>query len=765
MNDGDPAQSAPSLAQAAAASPSGLPSVSLAIVCVLHAVPLAWGACVLPMHGGSWLSLGLGLAALLHAAVAVLALLRRPRLLRWAWLALSVYSLFWLLVATIVSASAGLYLSALYGDIGVAVGAALAAVWGLFVLLTVPVAAWGLACTTPRVPPLVAPIAALALLLLAIGGASQIRSAARAAPVTAASAGVLADLARRAQEASRPLAGAASASLLNRLPARCEQPLTNPLLTLLVTAVGRDEQSFSACLQASDAGALGQALTRLLAERQRPGTPLKLDLVRATQPLASLQTLFARAPQSALRLLEALSLRPGLDGICQAAACFAPWQLVPLEAFTRYRPLDAVRDASFGASLSELASALGAPDPEHASLLRIETESTLVQGGATTPYVRMRPSAIPRDDAALQRAVSLAGRHIVSAQRPDGAFRYLLNPFSGQTEDRLNLPRQAGTTLALCELYPGAESDAVATRALDQLRAYERRGGELSAISESTTLAELGPSALPLAALASCRARVGDRYDGLIGRLTALLLTMQRDNGSFYPELDLTTQKPSGLYEPLYAGGQAVLALVLVEQLAREKKHPDWPPRELLTHAVQRAMTFYARDYWPTPLRSLFYIEENWHCLAARAALRGHRHGEYERFCLDYVDFKSRLILQAADGVSAEHAGGYGLSDMFPPHSTATAGFGEALAAAIAVKRARGLDLQTDQARMRDVLGFVLRQQWTPDNCFACAFGSEAVGGFSESAASPAIRIDYVQHAMAALGHGGAALKLSARAR
>ena len=34
-------------------------------------------------------------------------------------------------------------------------------------------------------------------------------------------------------------------------------------------------------------------------------------------------------------------------------------------------------------------------------------------------------------------------------------------------------------------------------------------------------------------------------------------------------------------------------------------------------------------------------------------------------------------------------------------------------------------------------------------------------GGFSESLASPEIRIDYVQHCMAALGHGGRLLGLS----
>ena len=71
------------------------------------------------------------------------------------------------------------------------------------------------------------------------------------------------------------------------------------------------------------------------------------------------------------------------------------------------------------------------------------------------------------------------------------------------------------------------------------------------------------------------------------------------------------------------------------------------------------------------------------------------------------------------------------------------------------MKRARGLEVEDDRLLLARVLRFLIRQQWTARSCFACAPGREALGGFSESMASPAIRIDYVQHAWAALGHGG----------
>jgi hypothetical protein len=94
------------------------------------------------------------------------------------------------------------------------------------------------------------------------------------------------------------------------------------------------------------------------------------------------------------------------------------------------------------------------------------------------------------------------------------------------------------------------------------------------------------------------------------------------------------------------------------------------------------------------------------------------------------------------------------MSPALPVHNTATAGFGEALAAAIAVKRAQGEPTRDDEARLRTVLEFLLASQWQDVSCFACTRDHFVLGGFSEHYAGPMLRIDYVQHAMAALHHG-----------
>ena len=70
--------------------------------------------------------------------------------------------------------------------------------------------------------------------------------------------------------------------------------------------------------------------------------------------------------------------------------------------------------------------------------------------------------------------------------------------------------------------------------------------------------------------------------------------------------------------------------------------------------------------------------------------------------------------------------------------------------------------LTTDEPKLdkllRLILAFVLRQQWSEAACFACDPGRLAVGGFSESMASPLVRIDYAQHALSAMVRGKRAL-------
>jgi hypothetical protein len=382
---------------------------------------------------------------------------------------------------------------------------------------------------------------------------------------------------------------------------------------------------------------------------------------------------------------------------------------------------------------------------------------------------RLRENAPALDADRLARAARDAERHVASAQRGSGAFRYKLDPVSGnRVPGQIPLTRQAGTTLAMCELGRDRERVAqVARRSLAMLSRFERRSGDLSGLVRKRhgAQASLGQTALPLIAFLSCREPVGGEFDELIARLGRLLLAMQRPDGGFHPGFDLERARVVSGPDPLFAGGQAVLALSLLERwvsdAAAEGSAVGPLPYEEVRGAVERAMNYFAADYWDHPLRNFFFIEENWHCLAARASLGHHRNDGYERFCLDYAAFQSRLALDERSDVSDDFIGGFGFGNLFPPQNTPTAGFGESLAAAMAIKAARGADLTADRRALERTLRFLVRQQWNDRDCFACARPPRVVGGFSQSMTSPILRIDYTQHAWSAIGHGARSLHLA----
>jgi hypothetical protein len=244
-----------------------------------------------------------------------------------------------------------------------------------------------------------------------------------------------------------------------------------------------------------------------------------------------------------------------------------------------------------------------------------------------------------------------------------------------------------------------------------------------------------------------------------------LLLALQRPDGGFHRAFDIEHARIIPGSVPLYADGQAVFALSLLEKhiaQAGVDGAERFPPLEQVRAAVERAMNYFATDYWDHPLRDFFFIEENWHCLAARASLGHHRNDGYERFCLDYAAFRSRFLLDEQSGVAEDFVGGFGFGNLLSPQIAPTAVFGETLAAAMTIRAARGLDVAADRRSLERALHFLVRQQWTDVSCFACARPHRIAGGFSESMASPSLRIDYTQHAWSAIGHGIPLLRLPA---
>ena len=473
--------------------------------------------------------------------------------------------------------------------------------------------------------------------------------------------------------------------------------------------------------------------------------------------------------------LGIIAVRPGLDGACFAKRCLAPWQMVALDQFRRFSNVAAIQ-LKFGTTAFHLRRALKDESFDFASvergteasavpwtgLSRIASVSYLIDDdGVVRPMVRGREPARDVTPERIETAVEGAVDFIVNVQHRDGRFGYIVDPVIGSvTYANFSVPRQAGTTLAICELGEPEKIKQTAAKSLRMLSRLERKHGELGAIvypKGNPKPAGLGSTALSMIAFLGCRPIVGPEHDELIERMGNFLVAMQRDNGSFHPRFDFSKGAPEPGPDPMYAEGQVVFALVLWEALGEDYK--GGRPADLKA-IIDRAMDHFSGPYWDYIIKDFFYLEENWHCLAARAALESHRHDAYERFCLEYVTMKERLTFDEDSNVDPDLVGAYGFGNVLSPHNTATAGYGEALAAKMAIARARGEERESDRKSMERTIRFLLAQQWSTENCFQCTTKRRIPGAFSEHVGSPEIRIDYVQHALAGIGHGAQMLGL-----
>jgi hypothetical protein len=730
-----------------------LPRLSLAATCLGHAALFAWAAAALPWRPGTTFSVSLGLLVILHLATAVTALLKKPTWLRWSWRALSVVSALTFLIMGWSMAAAAIYVGKLYLRLGPSVSSGIIVAAIVLALLTVPITIWGALRTWPRRTRATRKagigaslVAALSFLTLPLAG-----NAARGQSVPLADSALVSDVTNLLEDFARQAPVGAPQTVAGAGAAACKDPIGSERLTLLAAYSPRTGEPRSTCLQGRTGRELKRKLKRLLERRARPGTTVVIDLVKAVKPL-----------EKGVPLLDALEVRPGLDGVCEEQRCLTAWQLTLSDVFSANRPLPSLPDVSYGFSSEAVRQALGSSKEAAGrgidGFVRIETESFSADQSGVHRLQRTRTTPPALSAHGVERAVAAAQHFIVDAQERDGTFRYSLNPTTGD-EDKatLNLPRQAGTAFALCELGSGPRLRSTVKRALRAFRPTEKEFGEVSALQDNGQYG-LGKSALPLLAMLRCRDLAGRENDRLIGQLARLVLELQRDNGSFYPAFDAKSRSGAGDHEILYAAGQAVLGLVLLEQRLEELKGGSaepLPEASTLKRAIDGAMSFYGGPYWPKPLRNFFFFEEGWHCLAARQALRSHRNDAYEQLCIDYVGSRARFLARASDTAEPNFVGGYGLSDLFPPRNTATAGAGEALNAAIVIKQKRGLPVDDDKALLRDVVTFLLRAQWSESGCYACRTPPQVVGGFSQQLAAPDIRIDYVQHAMSAIGHGG----------
>ncbi|MCU0763886.1 MAG: hypothetical protein MUF76_13240 [Hydrogenophaga sp.] len=393
----------------------------------------------------------------------------------------------------------------------------------------------------------------------------------------------------------------------------------------------------------------------------------------------------------------------------------------------------------------------------------------LVAAHAVCASTAGNPPPVP---SPLDARLALASRYLHAQVEIDGRFIYRRDAVSGRAEHgRYNLLRHAGTVLALAEYHlehPATPQETAAiTRSLNHLRsccmAPSGAGADDLAVwsapdtvggPRSYPVAKLGGAGLALAAMAQWRRLQPDAVAlADMQALARFILSMQQPDGRFRSLHAHHTGEHDPDWVSLYYPGEAALGLLLLHDhdpnprwleaaldalraLAREREFLQHPPPDhwalLATAALWNKNPSLLASALPPPL--------SWHAAPGRTAVAPllMAHGlSVTRFMLD-------------EQAQAQHSGSCAPGGFTSDgRTTPTATRLEGLLAFLPLLPA-GAERDAVLAAVQDGMGFLLQAQ---------RLEGPARGGFSrvspvcstDDRRASEVRIDYVQHAMAAL--------------
>ncbi|MGA9771333.1 MAG: hypothetical protein WBV94_20025 [Blastocatellia bacterium] len=340
----------------------------------------------------------------------------------------------------------------------------------------------------------------------------------------------------------------------------------------------------------------------------------------------------------------------------------------------------------------------------------------------------------------LLKAARAGGDYLIRAQKPDGGFYYSYNPLEGRASERAyNILRHAGAAISLFDLY-AATGDAryanSARRALGYLKTRYRAAREAGSVYviDNDGKAKLGANGLALVALTKqmeLDPKSSDRESA--AQLAALILQMQRKDGSFESYYGIRGDEPGGSVS-LYYPGEAILGLIQLYRHNGDKR---------LLEAARRGAVYLIESQ--SRMRNL--PPDAWLIQAIEALHSIEREPRYGVHSMALAE--SMINDQYEESEREGFAGGFrpGL-----PRATPAASRAEGMLAAYRIAR---LINDTHASRIAGALKlsarFQLSQQFDRDNSFFLIDAERAAGGFREGLASMRIRIDFVQHNISSL--------------
>lgn len=342
-----------------------------------------------------------------------------------------------------------------------------------------------------------------------------------------------------------------------------------------------------------------------------------------------------------------------------------------------------------------------------------------------------------------------------------GQFKYIYYPLTDNYDvGGYSLPRHAGTTYALALLYgklkgrPGVSPEQIkkfgdgARTAIRYLANMVRKGHCRHSERNYMCVArgrhtDLGSSALPLVAIMEYQRQTGDRqYEDLGRQLANFLLYMQKGDGEFCHRYDVEEERRLCKQKLLYYSGEAALALALAYDQLRDERY-----RKATRKALDYLM---GENYWPLTMKFLFG-EDHWTCIAAEAAWPHIKSKHYAQFCYEFASYQRRQQFFAREKGVFDYEGGYGITPFFPPHLTPAGSRTEAMVSAFDLSRHRKETQHVIGAQIVRAFKYIVRHQVRLDNSYLFVRPHYAVGAIRKSPIKYDVRIDYVQHTIAAM--------------
>jgi len=503
---------------------------------------------------------------------------------------------------------------------------------------------------------------------------------------------------------------------------------------------------------AGDGADLAQAVTRaadaLIALREAAGgwsraARVKLDRVVAVAPVLSEAT-----------PVVSLSVNPGLDGLRRRDA----------DPSNAVLPDDLIRDARFGVAplvpgIREIRLGLDARavlaqlGPEGGPLERFRTEGYVSYHGRARRVIRGNTVVEPPGPADFGRAAVAGGDFILRQLRKDGRFHYQYFALDDRHTrgGEYSIPRHAGTVYSLALLY-GVTGQARFRRGAERGMAWligripDRCGVPEHACVPRRGVAELGGAALTLVGMLEYQRRTGDRrYQPTAVRLADFIVSMQRDDGDFYHLFDLRKGAPRQGVRLMFYSEEAALALVMAHEAIGDARY---------LRAASRALDFLTERKYDFFVGRFIYGADHWTCIAAEEAWPRLKTPGYLDFCRGYAEFIRRMQYAPGEWRNADFAGHYGFSALMVPQAPAAAGFSEAVVSTYLLSEHHKAPDEALKAQAFEGLAALTRDQLRLDNAYLATAPFRARGGIRRSLVEPEVRIDFAQHAVAALIRG-----------